>query len=506
MRVKRKKIDVDIERKILQGCVVSDRFLKEVKDLYKPEYMKMETSPIIMGWCIDYYEKYEKAPQAHIQDIFNKWARSNSNEEQATFIENFLDSLSEDYENSDKFNVDFLLDKTVEHFQKQSLLDLATCIKYAVEHENSVEEAEMMLAEHKRVEKLLLDDIDPFEDANAMMEAFESTSDPLFRLPGTLGKLMNDQFTRDSFISLMAPEKRGKTWMLKFISMCAYKDRCNVAVFQVGDMSQNQYIRRIGIHHARKSDKRKYCTNLWVPTRDCVRNQKNECRKTCKIGIYDTDNNVIPAQELKGYKPCCKCMKDEDGGYMPTTWKVRVPDEDPLTWREAFRYAKEFKKKVRGKSFKIITRPNKSINVQGIRNIIDTWERVDGFVPDVIVIDYADILAPEIGSKEFRHQQNDTWMALRSLSQIYHCCVITATQADAASYGQKSVKRGNFSEDKRKYAHATAMYALNQTDVEKAMGIMRIAPLIVREDAYNENYNVHMAQCLEQGQPCLFSW
>ena len=46
-------------------------------------------------------------------------------------------------------------------------------------------------------------------------------------------------------------------------------------------------------------------------------------------------------------------------------------------------------------------------------------------IPDVIIVDYADILAPEdTRQSEKRHQVDETWKALRRLSQEWHALVI----------------------------------------------------------------------------------
>ena len=61
------------------------------------------------------------------------------------------------------------------------------------------------------------------------------------------------------------------------------------------------------------------------------------------------------------------------------------------------------------------------------------WEKQDGFVPDLIVVDYADLIVPE-SRGEFRHQQNEIWKGLRRLSQEKgEPLVITASQSDAKS-------------------------------------------------------------------------
>jgi hypothetical protein len=86
--------------------------------------------------------------------------------------------------------------------------------------------------------------------------------------------------------------------------------------------------------------------------------------------------------------------------------------------------------------------------------------------------------------------------------------VVTATQADAKSYDQDRLKLANFSEDKRKYAHVTAMYGLNQDkdDREKKIGIMRINEIVIREGEFSATNEVYVLQNLRRGQPHLGSY
>ena len=150
---------------------------------------------------------------------------------------------------------------------------------------------------------------------------------------------------------------------------------------------------------------------------------------------------------------------------------------------------------------------NRTLTVTEIESILTRWEKEENFIADVIIVDYADIMAPEIGA-DFRHQENDKWMRLRGLSQKKHALVVTVTQTDASSYEQDTLSLRNFSEDKRKFAHVTAMYGLNQdtNGREKAIGIMRINEIVVREDAFSKDTQVRVLQNLKRGQPCLESF
>ena len=139
--------------------------------------------------------------------------------------------------------------------------------------------------------------------------------------------------------------------------------------------------------------------------------------------------------------------------------------------------------------------------------MLDIWEREDGFVPDIIAIDYADLLVPEVRT-EFRHQVDNIWKGLRNLTQERHCLGITVTQADARAYDQNKLKVSNFSEDKRKNAHVTAMYGINQDtkDREKKLGIMRFNELVVREGDFSSSNEVYVIQNLRRGRPFLGSF
>jgi hypothetical protein len=158
--------------------------------------------------------------------------------------------------------------------------------------------------------------------------------------------------------------------------------------------------------------------------------------------------------------------------------------------------------------FKVSTHPNNTLSLTQIRAKLDIWEKEDEFVPDVIIIDYADLLATD-KRMEFRHQQNEIWKGLRRLSQEKgQPLVVTATQADAASYEKGRLRLSNFSEDKRKYGHVTAFFGLNQDPKgrEKAIGIMRINELILREDEFDMSREITILQNLRRGRPCLASY
>jgi hypothetical protein len=140
---------------------------------------------------------------------------------------------------------------------------------------------------------------------------------------------------------------------------------------------------------------------------------------------------------------------------------------------------------------------NSTINVDGIRSILEDWQRDDDWIPDVIIIDYADILNMDYRGLEGRDRIDHTWKQLRKLSQEKHCLVITATQTAARGYKTRTQSQGDFSEDKRKNAHVTGMIGINQTIEEKEQGVMRLNWIELREGWYSERRCCFVASCFE---------
>jgi len=308
-------------------------------------------------------------------------------------------------------------------------------------------------------------------------------------------------------------------WLLD-MSIRACSQRSKVAFFQAGDMTEGQQLKRLCTYLTKKSSLKKYSGKMHQPVRDCIYNQMNTCDKEereCDFGVFDdkTEEQVrsqITLDDLKeqfkknpDYIPChyCEAYKHKKYG---AAWLESVDTGNPLTVKEAQDAVEAFFINNK-RRFKLSSHANGTLSIKQIKALLDIWEKQDDFVPDVIVIDYADLLVAE-GRVEFRHQQNEIWKGMRNLSQERHCLVLTATQADANSYEQNRLKLKNFSEDKRKYAHVTACYGLNQDtkDREKKIGIMRINEIVIREGDFSNSSEVTVLQKLERGRPFLSSY
>lgn len=460
--MKIEKVTGNEERRILIGMIVDPLVCGKLAAKWEPELFRSKWANIVGEWCTKFFNQYREAPRGHIQGMFESWATKHKDKDTISLVERFLSGLSEEYESLAKeSNTEYILDVAAKHFTKNKATRLAELVQGDLDG-GELESALKRISQFGAVEVSGGSGVDVMQDENAVLAAFAEKKEPLIIYPGAVGEFFKDAFERDSFIALLAPEKRGKTWWLIDVAWRAMLQRRRVAFFSVGDMSQNQMMRRLMIRASRnplKGGKYK------VPT-----------------AIEFAEDQLLVSHEEKDAQPL-----------------------DPKTAFAACKKVMSSKVKSDRSFFRLSTHPNSSISVKGIESILRTWER-EGWVADVVVIDYADILMMPDGGDEARNQINATWKHLRSLSQVFHCCVVTATQADAAGGYEELLGRRNFSEDKRKFAHVTGMLGLNQTDDEKRDGVYRLNWIVLREGEFSERLCCYTAGSLAIGNPCIKSF
>lgn len=515
--VRRKKVDTGPERQILIGMITNDVFLAEITPMLDPEYFLSDFSKTVARWCTEHFQEFSKAPGVHIQDIFESQRRNGLNEDTADLIGEFLESISNEYERAGQFNADYMLKEAERTFKARAMSMMAEDVQ-ALISQGKYQDAELLLAGFAVPERKGNDWIDPLSDDEALERAFEeSNTTGLFKMPGALGDLMGP-FERDMFISLMGPEKRGKTWWMTDIAMRGLRARCNTAFFQIGDLTMKQMQMRMYSWLCQAS-RRAAGRQILMPVLDCQRNQLASCERSewlgqsAEVGTFAKGKDKSKGEfkvhaygpEYEDHVPCIACMKMRDSDFIGSYW-WRPHTVPALAQAPTLEKAKEFMKRVGDSRLRLCCQPSDTVSAEWIDKQLELWYRKDGWVPDLVIVDYADNLAPVNRKKEERHAINQTWQWLRKISQVRNCCLVTATQAGRGSYTKAMVGAEDTSEDKRKLAHVNAMYALNQTPEEKKHGIMRISNILVREDDFDIRRNATVLQCISIGRPYLASF
>jgi len=455
------------ERRILIGMIVDETVLGRVSAKWQKGMFRSKWANLIAGWCLKFYEKYEEAPLGQIESLFETWAESSKDKDTILLIDKFLNSLSEEWEEyQEELNSGYIIDLAGNYFNEVKIERLKENLDSDL-IDGDIDKAQDRIVTYNQLELGVGEGIDVLQDHEAIKEAFADKKDPLIRYPGALGEFFSGVLERDAFISFLGPDKTGKSFWLSDIAFRAMEQRRRVAFFEVGDMSQNQVMRRLMVRAAR--------------------------------------HPLFP--QIIDYPIAIEREEDEKGKKIVVVDHKTKEFTKKLSWRKAIQATKKvMKRKVRSKNsyLKLSCHPSGLVSVEMIKSIINSWA-LDGWIVDVIVIDYADLLNMSYPGLEGRDRINETWKRLRSLSQSYHCLVVTATQADAAAYGADGLSKANFSEDKRKNAHVTGMVGINVGQEDREIGVSKLNWIVLRDKPFNEKRFCYCAGCLGLSNPAIKS-
>lgn len=455
------KIDLKIERKIITNMILSTAFLREISPELNPRFFRSSYAKTVSGWVLEYWQQYKEAPGKLIQDIYVQKSLAFEDDEDAEAIADFLHRLSTDWEKLSKLpNVSYEITSAQTYLRVRSLDLLREQLASAVA-EGDPAKGEQFISNfaqvgkgHKRGSRIL-------RDHEAIISAFSAEEERLFTFRGALGRVVGP-YVRSDFAGVLAPMGRGKTWWLWAHAEEAMMNGLK-ATFITLEMPERHMLRR-----------------GWQSLTGSPR----------EAGTY----NIPVFQRIPGTD------RDER-----KQWMVAAAEKDlkPVNLESVDMFQQRLRRRFRTGDIQIVSLPSYTTTVDDIEAVLDNMQFYNDYQTDVLVVDYADLLAARKGLNDYRQQLNSIWMQLRSIAEVRNILVVTASQSDRKTFSQDA-SEANVSEDIRKLAHVTKMIALNQTPEEYKMGIMRINQLKER-DGHRTFDTALVLQCLDIGHPILDS-
>lgn len=452
--MKRTKIKLSEERKVITNMIVDTNFLKEIMPLFKTQYFESSYARLIFRWIREYWENFNEAPGKNIRDIYLQKCDSIKGEDENELVADFLENLSEQYEKNKITNIRYSVGKAIRWLKLQSLKLLNEKIKECVRIGDPIT-GEQHIANFKKIEKVKGEDVRILRDPGKVISAFLMENELLFTLPKVLGRVLGT-FARGDLVAFLAASGKGKTWWEMYCGMTGMFFGYNIVFFNL-EMPEPQIVRRV-----------------WQSL------------------------NGLPKENKKIRIPYFE--KDEDDKYFV---KIKMEEREAVSVEHLDKEQANFRFQFKGGDIRIISLPNDSITPYELQAHLDNLEYYSGFLPDVIVIDYADLLKvpDQINRLAYRHQLDYIWKSLRRIALERNCLVVTATQADRSSYS-KDAGEQNIAEDIRKFNHVAKMIVINQTKEEYKQGVSRLSILKERDDRrYVEE--VVVLQCLDIGRPYI---
>ena len=449
--MKREKLNTINERDIVYQLIVSDKFCREIVPIINPKMLEVVYVRTIVIWIKDYFQKFKESPKKNIIKLYRSHVDELRDEDLQNNILTFIERLDKDYDKIKVTNEDFAIQNAIKYLRMRSLKNFSEDIDSYIES-GDIEKAENCVTKYRKVEAASGEGVSLLDDFDIVTEAFTEEQDLLFRYPGDFGQLMGD-VNREDFIAFLAPMKAGKTFSLIDVGIESLKNNLKVVMFSL-EMSRTNMIKRV-----------------WKAL-------SGQCTKDMEIEIpYFV----------------------EDGD----KWRIetKIVEKKASSILEVQKRQKSLKRLFRGGSFRIYAEPAYSLTVEGLENKLDDLA-YEGFYPDVVIIDYADIMAPS-EKGEYRQQIDGIWKRLRALAQKRKCVVFTASQTNRGAISRE-VESSDVAEDIRKIAHVTSMISISKTKFCKQNSIAIYSQIAVRE-GQPETRKVIATQCLALGRPVIES-
>lgn len=449
--MKREKLNTINERDIVYQLIVSDKFCREIVPIINPKMLEVVYVRTIVIWIKDYFKKFKESPKKNIIKLYRSHIDELRDEDLQNNILTFIERLDKDYDKIKVTNEDFAIQNAIKYLRMRSLKNFSEDIDSYIES-GDIEKAENCVTKYRKVETASGEGVSLLDDFDIVTEAFTEEQDLLFKYPGDFGRLIGD-IHREDFIAFLAPMKAGKTYQLVDFGIEALKNNLKVVMYSL-EMSRTNMIKRV-----------------W----------------TALSGQITKDIEIDVPYFV------------EDGDKFRI--EMKTIEKKASSTLEVQKKQKSLKRLFRGGSFRIYAEPAYSLTVEGLENKLDDLA-YEGFYPDVILIDYADIMAPS-DRNEYRQQIDGIWKRLRALAQKRKAVVVTASQTNRGALSSE-VNAESISEDIRKLAHVTSMVSISKPKAYKQNSLAIFSQVALR-DGVPELRKVIATQNLSIGRPILES-
>ncbi len=512
--IKRKKIKTDNEYLILSHMIMNKDILSCSFNRYKSKELKTkhfsEMYRYIFRWLIRYYAQYHNAPKKTISEIFKRKSKKLSPDVKE-MISEYLIRLSDEYEKFQDKGIDpvFIQEEIIPDFirEKEILIKIDNAQNQLEAGE--YEEAENIISSYQKINREETDKnlgtITPYsnEDILIGMGSKEANTE-LYRFDGDLNYLIGP-LCKSWLVAVTGIEKSGKSYILQEIAYNAalfQKRKVLTINLELGaNLVRNRMWRRL-THTSNEKE------ILISSVLDCDNNQKGCCqvreKQLNRKPLFRSNGEIVSFSKRTNWKICNRCINSYSRKKTRTRQFIPVPwFEQNVTEKISQKIIEEAVKKNRFRmlsNLRVKCFPRYSINFDESYDYILRYIDKTKWVPEIIIFDYLDILAPE-GKLETRHDIDMKWKKASKLAGELNCLVITADQATKASRTQYALDQMSTSESKTKDSHLDIRIALNQTDDEKELDIARISVLFHRHAKFNIKSEILLTQRLATAEP-----
>lgn len=145
--------------------------------------------------------------------------------------------------------------------------------------------------------------------------------------------------------------------------------------------------------------------------------------------------------------------------------------------------------------FDIFEFPTGTMRVSDLRRLIER-QKSRGIQYDMVVVDYADLMAPERITDNAQENSKNVYVALRGLAMQEDLAILTATQTNREGAKKMVATMTDIAEDFNKVRIADIVISINKTDEERKINQARLYFAAVRNG--ESNFTIRVEQDLSR--------
>lgn len=449
--MKDERLSGALQENVLTLLCFSDEFCKLVRYSITPSLFESSVFKDIANHAIDFIDQYGTAIKEHLPDSMESILKG-SDKRKAASYERTVDNL---FASRESVNGEYVVSKLHEFVRQQQLKSSVVAAVAALE-DGRVAQAEVELQKGLRNQAMSFEAGTTFGDPSQSLKFFDHQADGILTGIGILDA--KDICPRpQEVLLLIAPPKKGKSWFLIHLGKWALLQRRSVLHITL-EMSERRVSQR------------------YIQSFFSVSKRQAEVRTT--VFKRDKDGTLLDI--------------DFD------TVKRKTLADPKIKEYLAGRLTKEFKNK---KPLIIKQFPTGTLTISMLKAYLDGLERFHKFTPDIILIDYPDLMA--VDQANLRTDLGQIFKEVRGIAVERNVAIATVTQGNRESSRARVVTDAHVAEDYSKIATADNVLTYNQTEAEKNLGLARIFVSNGRND--EDKFMVLMSQSYSIGQFCLDS-
>jgi replicative DNA helicase len=144
---------------------------------------------------------------------------------------------------------------------------------------------------------------------------------------------------------------------------------------------------------------------------------------------------------------------------------------------------------------------SRKMNVFTLEGLLDDLISFKDFYPEVILLDYADLMSSRKAHKEKRDSLDEIYKDLKDIAKERDCLVFTASQAIRSAIDKANPSQKDVAEDIRKFAHIDIGFMMGSTIAQRLEGLVNFICAAFRHG--RQDWAVQLLQCYDIGQFCL---